>query len=312
MGDHVQDQTVFWAVIVFVLVEGALVFAIFKFRGRPDDPEPAQVHGSTLEIAWTIIPALILAIIAVPTVKTIFKTSDYARRRGQDRGDRPPVVVGVPLSGPRSRHRQRDEFPGREDGESRSSTRRTCCTASGCRSLPASATSSRAARPALVQGRVTGIFRGQCAEFCGIQHARMAFHVLADAGGVRRLGRRMQRGRARHAGEPRRPTAARCRTASAGATLRAQQQGGAKPDSAAPAPAHAAGRSAVRQGRAALHDERLHRLPLAPGERRPAGLIGPNLANVGAPHHVVAGWLRTPTRTWSGGSRIPSRSSRAC
>src|SRR5918993_1982029 len=67
--DDVLMTTVWWALLVFVLVEGALVWAILKYRGKPGDPEPAQVHGNTtLEIAWTAIPALILAMIAVPTV----------------------------------------------------------------------------------------------------------------------------------------------------------------------------------------------------------------------------------------------------
>src|SRR4029450_2398166 len=78
IGDHVQDQTFYWAVGVFVLVEGALLYAIFKFRGRPEDPEPKQVHGNTtVEIIWTIIPALILAFIAVPTVRAIFQTNSF-------------------------------------------------------------------------------------------------------------------------------------------------------------------------------------------------------------------------------------------
>ena len=59
IGDDVQDQTFYWALGVFVLVEGALLYAIFRFRGRPDDPEPSQIHGNTtIEIIWTLIPAL--------------------------------------------------------------------------------------------------------------------------------------------------------------------------------------------------------------------------------------------------------------
>ena len=50
-----------------------VVFAL-KFRhreGKPDNPK--QIHGSTpLEIGWTIVPALILAVVAVPTIATIF------------------------------------------------------------------------------------------------------------------------------------------------------------------------------------------------------------------------------------------------
>ena len=76
IGDHVQDQTFYWALGVFVLVEGALLYAIFRFRGKPDDPEPRQIHGNTIvEIIWTVIPALILAAIAVPTVKGIFEVN---------------------------------------------------------------------------------------------------------------------------------------------------------------------------------------------------------------------------------------------
>jgi cytochrome c oxidase subunit 2 len=62
-------------VVVFVLVFALLILTMWKYRSRPGQREPEHVHGNTtLEIAWTIIPALILAVIAVPTVKTIFKT----------------------------------------------------------------------------------------------------------------------------------------------------------------------------------------------------------------------------------------------
>ncbi|MEO5798568.1 MAG: cytochrome c oxidase subunit II transmembrane domain-containing protein, partial [Gemmatimonadales bacterium] len=73
MVDGLFMKTVYLATIVFVLVEGALLWAIFRFRGKPTDPDPEQTHGNTLvEIVWTVIPAVVLAIVAVPTVKTIF------------------------------------------------------------------------------------------------------------------------------------------------------------------------------------------------------------------------------------------------
>ncbi len=61
---------------VFVFTEVMLVVAIWKYRSRPGKPrQPEQVHGNTkLEILWTIIPAVVLAVIAVPTVRTVFKT----------------------------------------------------------------------------------------------------------------------------------------------------------------------------------------------------------------------------------------------
>src|SRR3954462_3779472 len=64
---------------VFVFVEAILLYAIFRYRRRSDNDRPEHVHGNTtLEILWTAIPALILAFIAVPTVRTIFKTQAKA------------------------------------------------------------------------------------------------------------------------------------------------------------------------------------------------------------------------------------------
>jgi cytochrome c oxidase subunit II len=66
---------VFWvAVGIFVIVEGALVLFAIRYRHRKNRTTiPAQVHGNTrLEIAWTILPTLILAGVAVPTIATIW------------------------------------------------------------------------------------------------------------------------------------------------------------------------------------------------------------------------------------------------
>ena len=62
------------SIAVFVVVEAALVYAIIRFRKRPgDETEPKQIHGNTrLEIAWSIIPAVVLALVAVPTLQTLF------------------------------------------------------------------------------------------------------------------------------------------------------------------------------------------------------------------------------------------------
>lgn len=77
--DALWDKLLFWGTLVFIGVEGALVYMIFKFRRRPDGGVPKQVHGNTkLEIAWTAIPAVILIFIAIPTVRTIFTTQAKA------------------------------------------------------------------------------------------------------------------------------------------------------------------------------------------------------------------------------------------
>ncbi len=65
---------IFWAsVVVFIGVQGGLLYMIWRFRARPGHELPEQVHGNTrLEILWTIIPAVILVVIAIPTFQTIF------------------------------------------------------------------------------------------------------------------------------------------------------------------------------------------------------------------------------------------------
>jgi cytochrome c oxidase subunit 2 len=65
----------FWiAAGVFVLVEFGVVYLVWRYRHRDDRPEPKQVHGNTkLEITWTVLPALLLAGVALPTFATIFQ-----------------------------------------------------------------------------------------------------------------------------------------------------------------------------------------------------------------------------------------------
>lgn len=77
-GDHATRildllMIVFWmAVVVFVVVQGALVYTVYRFRNKQDNaPLPAQTHGNTrIEIAWTIAPAIVVLIIAVLTFRT--------------------------------------------------------------------------------------------------------------------------------------------------------------------------------------------------------------------------------------------------
>ncbi len=55
------------AAVVFVIVEGALVYSVFRFRAKRS-PVAAQIHGNTpLEIGWTIGAALILVVLTVIT-----------------------------------------------------------------------------------------------------------------------------------------------------------------------------------------------------------------------------------------------------
>ena len=68
---------------IFVVVASVLLFVIVRHRDRGDDALPPQVRGHTaLEIAWTILPAIILLFIAIPTIQVIFRTQSQARPSG--------------------------------------------------------------------------------------------------------------------------------------------------------------------------------------------------------------------------------------
>src|ERR1700749_3423908 len=78
--DFLFKMIIWIGAAVFVFVEALLVWTLIKYRARPGQPAPEHVHGNTtLEITWTVIPLVILMVIAIPTVRTIFKTQAVAR-----------------------------------------------------------------------------------------------------------------------------------------------------------------------------------------------------------------------------------------
>ncbi len=277
IGDDIQTTTFYWAFGVFVLVEGALLYAIFRFRGKPNDAEPRQVHGNTtIEIVWTVIPALILAAIAVPTVRGIFQTNLipagehltvevighqwWWEFRYPDLNITTANEVNIPVGQtvafrmltadvvhsfwPPRFAGKRDVFPNRE-------TR------------------------LWFKAEEAGEYPGQCAEFCGIQHARMAFRVHAQSpeefqtwvAHMQTLGPKPAK-----AAEAPAPATDSVRTASAGAVVQAAPQD----------PAYAAGEKLfLAKGCVACHS-----LNAADA---PKGMIGPNLANVGGRSYIGAG-----------------------
>ena len=185
--DKVFQTTFFWAVVVFVLVEAVLLYAIWRYRARPNTPEPEQVHGNmVLEIVWTIIPAAVLAAIAVPTVQTIFRTSVTP-----ENPDWEIEVIG---------HQWWWEFryPGVgvvTANEMHVPVGRTISLKMWSADVLHSFWSPRLAakrdvfpqgpgfskiNPLWFKADSTGDYTGQCAEFCGVQHARMGFRVIVQ------------------------------------------------------------------------------------------------------------------------------------
>jgi cytochrome c oxidase subunit 2 len=65
--DNLYKITLYVALVIFIGVEGALAYALVKFRKRKG-AVPAQIRGNTrLEVGWTVAAALILVGLAVLT-----------------------------------------------------------------------------------------------------------------------------------------------------------------------------------------------------------------------------------------------------
>jgi cytochrome c oxidase subunit 2 len=74
-------RVLLWASLgIAAVVFAALGWILERFRERPGAPLPRQTRGHTLlEIAWTVAPALVLLVIAIPTIQVIFTTQGAAR-----------------------------------------------------------------------------------------------------------------------------------------------------------------------------------------------------------------------------------------
>ena len=173
---------IFWmAVGVFIVVEGLLVFAVFRFRSRGRIPR--QVQGNRpLEITWTILPAIVLLgvlIATFSTMKAVASPDPNALQvdvighqwwwEFQYRAGNQPVVTAedlhLPVNQPVTLHiksadvvhnfwvpeldRKVQAIPGHDN------------------IIPILATQA-------------GTFQGFCAEFCGLEHALMRFDVVAE------------------------------------------------------------------------------------------------------------------------------------
>jgi cytochrome c oxidase subunit II len=175
---------------IFAVVAGLLVYVIFKFRERGPDSEhePAQVYGSVqVELAWTVIPVLIVVVLFLTTARIIFAIQDAPE---------PQSALDVTVIG----HQFWWEFRYPKLG---------IVTANELH-VPVSTESSPSPTylkllsadvdhsfwvPQLggktdlipnhpnqmwIDPHAPGLYLGQCAQFCGIEHAKMLLRVYVD------------------------------------------------------------------------------------------------------------------------------------
>ena len=189
-----------WPIFAVAGVVGLIVFAavgysVWKFRDR-GQPIPEQTHGKpALEIALTILPAVILAVIAVPTVSTIFALADTTDTE---------CVINVTGQQWWWEYDSPIADDGTICGFMPSEGNASPIITSGQMVLPVGTKvlvrgTSRDVihsywiprlngKKDMVPGRVhylrlqtdtPGIYAGQCTEFCGLSHANMRMEVIA-------------------------------------------------------------------------------------------------------------------------------------
>ena len=173
------------AAVVFVFVEGLIVYAVIRFRRRGEDERPEQIHGSTkFELAWTVVPALILVVVGVLTVSRIF----YLDRQFKD-------AMQVEVIG----HQWWWEYNYKDaSGKTVVSTANELHIPVG-RKVQLNLTSADVIHnywPPKLAGKVYAIpgrqnhmtvqadradfYYGECAEYCGLSHANMRLRVIAE------------------------------------------------------------------------------------------------------------------------------------
>ena len=74
-----------WTMVaVFVLVEGAMIYIVIRYRRRPGQPRPPQIHGHTaLEVTWTIIPTALILGLGIWSVFTLFELDQPPTDQGE-------------------------------------------------------------------------------------------------------------------------------------------------------------------------------------------------------------------------------------
>jgi cytochrome c oxidase subunit II len=190
----ILDMSTFVLVItglIFVVVFTLILYSVVKFRARATDAdrEPAQVYGSNqIEMAWTIIPVLIVVVLFLATARSIHAIQDAPE---------PADAIDVTAIG----HQYWWEFRYPKLGIVTANELHipvsdpTHPTPTFMQLLSADTDHSfwipeLAGKTDLIPNHPnrmwmdphrTGLFLGQCAQYCGTQHAKMLLRVSVDS-----------------------------------------------------------------------------------------------------------------------------------
>ena len=174
---------------IFLVVSILLVYVITRYRARPgENSEPPQVFGSLqIELSWTIIPTLIIVVLFLSTARVLFSIQDAPK---------PATALDVVVTG----HQFWWEFQYPQYGVVTANELHVPLSAPGApRATFMKLTSADVihsfwvpelnGKTDLLPNRVNemwidpqepGLYVGQCAQFCGTQHAKMLLRVYVD------------------------------------------------------------------------------------------------------------------------------------
>jgi cytochrome c oxidase subunit 2 len=176
---------------IFAVVFGLLAYSVAKFRKRKgdNDREPPQVYGSLqVELAWTVIPILIVLVLFLATARVIHSIQDAPK---------PPGTIEVVAIGHQFwwefRYPALGVVTANElhvpvsDSSQPTPTFLTLLSADTDHSfwVPqlAGKTDLIPNHPnhTWIDPHETGLYVGQCAQYCGTQHAKMLLRVYVDS-----------------------------------------------------------------------------------------------------------------------------------
>lgn len=193
-GEVARDQknlfflTMWPALAILILVEGGILWICFKYRRKKGDTGlPAQVHGNNrLEITWTILPAILLAVFVPFVIGGIVKlgntpkdaiTVDVTGVQWQWQFTYPDINSGQPVE------------LGFDEPLHIPVNKNIALRLHSDNVIHSFWVPRLAGKTDVIPGRTntmwfrateTGQFSGQCAEFCGLDHANMRFCVIVD------------------------------------------------------------------------------------------------------------------------------------
>jgi len=175
---------------IFIAVFTLLVYAIVRFRNKNGDDrtEPAQIYGSTqVELAWTVIPILIVIALALASARVIASVQDAPR---------PPAALQVIVTGHQYwwefRYPSLNIVTANElhvpvsDPAHPTPTFMTLLSADTDHSFWVPRLAGKTdlipnhPNSMWIDPHVPGLFLGQCAQYCGTQHAKMLLRVYVQ------------------------------------------------------------------------------------------------------------------------------------